>query len=477
MESIWRQTCHIEEQPTLRGDIQTEVAVIGGGMAGILTAWQLQKAGVRTVVLEGNRIGSGQTQNTTAKITAQHGLICADFLKRKGKETAEQYFGANQQAVEEYERIIQEEEIDCEFEKTNAYVYSQEEQRLEEEVKAAEALGLPVTLERNVEIPVHCAGAVRFSGQGQFHPLKFLKALAEKLRIYEHTMVKEVEDHVIFTDYGQVRADKIIFAVHYPFLRMPGMYAARMHQERSYVLALEQAGNLHGMYIGEGKESYSFRNYGTYVLFGGQGHRTGENEGGGRYERLRAAAKTFFPESKVAACWSAQDCITQDKMPFIGTYAAWKPDWFVATGFQKWGMTSSMTASMLLRDQILGRENPYAKVFAPSRFSMEELPGMLEDGGKAVQGLARRFFQVPKETIENLIPGHGGILELEGEKAGVYMDDQGEVFAVDVTCPHLGCQLTWNPDEKTWDCPCHGSRFDYRGNLLEGPAQEGIGYA
>ena len=286
-------------------------------------------------------------------------------------------------------------------------------------------------------------------------------------------------EHTVKTPCGSVRAEKIVFATHYPFVNFPGMYFIRMHQERSYVLALEDTEPINGMYIGDGKDTLSFRQFDRYLLFGGEGHRTGENKEGGKYEGgsyagLREAAGKLYPQSREAAFWSAQDCITADNVPFIGRYASDRSDWFVATGFQKWGMTSSMVSAMIIRDMICGTENPWAEVFSPSRFSAEEIPQIMKDSGKAVKGLTKRFFHIPDETSARLAPGHGAVVETESGKAGVYKTEDQKIYKVDIVCPHLGCELVWNPDEKTWDCPCHGSRFNYKGNLIEGPAQEGI---
>lgn len=474
IESIWNKTCKIERKSALNGDIKTDVAVIGGGMAGILTAYQLERAGVHTVVLEAEQIGGGQTKNTTAKITCQHGLFCRTFIEKKGKETARLYVQANQDAVEEYKRIICQEQIDCDLRVSDAYVYSRDKEKLEQETEAAGELGINASFEKQIEIPVECAGAVRFRDQAEFHPLKFIEALAKKLTVYEETPAKEVEGNWIITPCGKVMAGKIVFATHFPFINFPGLYFARMHQERSYVIALENAGRLNGMYIGDGEEALPFRQYDRYILLGGQGHRTGENRKGGRYIRLKEKAAELYPGSRTAACWSAQDCITADSIPFIGGYAGDRPDWLVATGFQKWGMSSAMVSALLIRDIICGTANPYEKVFDPSRFSAEEIPQLIKDGGNAVKGLAKRIFHIPDETAAALERGHGAVVETSQGKAGVYKTEEGEIFQVDIVCPHLGCELTWNPDERTWDCPCHGSRFDYRGNLLEGPAQEGI---
>ena len=474
MESIWTKTYDRKKNSPLESDIDAEAAVIGGGMAGILTAWRLQKAGICTVVLEADQIGGGQTKNTTAKITSQHGLFCHTFIEKKGKETAEKYLQANQQAVDEYKRIICEENIDCDLTEADAYVYSSDGGRLRQETEAAQRLGMNASFEPQIEIPVACAGAVRFPDQAHFHPLKFIGALADHLTVYEDTPVTEVDGNEIKMPCGSVRAEKIVFTTHFPFINFPGMYFARMHQERSCVAALEGAGTIKGMYIGDGEDSLSFRQYDKYILLGGQAYRTGENRNGGRYDRLKATGETIYPGSNTVACWSAQDCITADDIPFIGRYASDRPDWFVATGFKKWGMSSAMVSSMLLTDMICGKENPYAEIFAPSRFSAGELPRIMQDSGKAVKGLAKRFFYIPDETVNVLERGHGAVVETPQGKAGVYKTDEGEIFQVDIVCPHMGCELIWNPDERSWDCPCHGSRFDYEGNLLDGPAQEGI---
>ncbi len=474
MESIWKQTCKIERREPLRGEIRADAAVIGAGMAGILTAWRLSQEGMRVVILEASGIGSGQTGNTTAKITSQHGLIYRKLIKEQGMEKARQYALANQSAVGEYEKLIEKERIECEFERKDSYVYSDNPAALLEEAECAQSLGLPASFVSEVPFGIPADGAVRFTGQAQFHPLKFIKALADQLTIYEDTMVMEVQDGLVRTDGGCVIAKSVIFTCHFPFVNFPGMYFARMHQERSYVIALEGAGQLDGMYIGEGSGGYSLRNYGKYLLFGGGKHRTGQNPLGSRYEELRAKAGQLFPEGREAARWSAQDCITPDRIPYIGTFSPGKENWYAATGFQKWGMTHSMVSSMILRDLICGKENPYAEVFSPMRISAEEIVGAACETGHAVKGLTRRVFQSAKMEPEEILPGNGGIVSVDGKKTGCCRTGDGEVCQVKPKCPHMGCQVEWNQDERSWDCPCHGSRFDYRGELIDGPAQTGL---
>ena len=452
MKSIWSETCDIPQREPLRGDTETEIAVIGAGMAGILIASALQRAGRQVAVFEAKRIASGQTRNTTAKITAQHGLFAERLIKTLGEERAKKYAEANLAAIEAYRKLIAEENIDCDFSNESAFVYGDDEILLENEAKAQAALGLATYLVSNPDVPGGAKAAVRADGQAQFHPLKFLKAISEPLTIYENTPVISVDGGELQTARGRVRAEKVVFACHYPFINFPGMYFARMHQERSYVLALENASIPGGMWIGAGDGGYSFRKYGDLVLFGGEGHRTGENSGGGKYEALRKRASGFFQNSRVKTYWSAQDCVTADGVPYIGRYSDSTPNWYVATGFQKWGMTTSMASAMILRDMICGRENPYADAFDPGRFDLKAVAGTFSEGAQAVKGLTRSLLNIPQ----------------------AYKDESGEVHAVSVKCPHLGCQLDWNPDEKTWDCPCHGSRFDAYGELISGPAQENL---
>ena len=474
MESIWTKTCSIPHREPLQKDLETEVAVIGAGMAGILIAYLLQKAGKNVIVLDADRIASGQTKNTTAKITSQHDLIYANLIETFGMEKARQYAMANETAIGMYQNLIKNENIDCDFEETSAYIYAKDKNKLQAEVDAAVSLGLPASLTEQIPLPFENVYAVRFNKQAQFHPLKFIKHLSDNLEIYEKTPVLSVEEHLLKTPKATVTAEHIVFATHYPFINFPGLYFMRLHQERSYVLALENAVPSDGMYLGNGESSYSFRKYKNYLLFGGEGHRTGENKNGGRYDNLRNKAKELFSNAKEIAHWSAQDCIPADGIPYIGQYASAKPYWYVATGFQKWGMTSSMVSAMIIRDMIDKKENPYAEVFDPQRFSTEAAEGIACEMKEATKTYIKRFFDLPEETASELPAGHGGIIEINGEKTGVYKDENGEIHTVDIRCPHLGCQLEWNHDEKSWDCPCHGSRFDFRGNLINNPAQINI---
>ena len=476
MESIWRKGAALSPRPSLNGSIAVDTAVIGGGMAGVLAAAMLAEAGVETVVLEADRVGSGQTGGTTAKVTSQHGAMYLRLEETLGGEAAGLYAQANQEAVESYEALIRRRHIACGWERLPAWLYSQsEENSLAREAEAQKRAGLPAEFSKDACLPVPVKGAVCCQGQAQFHPLQFLFTLAEGLTVYEGVRVLEAEEGQLRTTAGLVRARRVVFACHFPFVNAPGYYFLRMHQERSYALALEGGPQLGGMYYSVDPGGLSLRNAGPYLLVGGGGHRTGENREGGSYEALSRSAGLLFPGTREAARWSAQDCMTLDSVPYIGQFSAATPDWYVATGFGKWGMTHSMVAAQLLRDLILGRENPYAGLFSPQRFTPAASAGqLLSNGLHAVRDLGRELLAPARGAAEALPPGHGGVVELEGEKVGVYRSPEGEVFVVDVRCPHLGCQLEWNPEERSWDCPCHGSRFDCRGRLLSGPAQRDL---
>lgn len=461
MESIWMADTIIRKREPLLGDMEVPVAVIGAGLAGILTAYYLKQEGIRAVVLEADRIGGGQTKNTTAKITSQHGQIYGRLIGTYGRQMAKHYAQANEDAIGEYEKLIREKEIECDFVRCPAFLYSRKEEKsLKREAEAAGGLGIRASFTTDSELPFPVAGAVRFERQARFHPLKFLARIAEEVEVYEETKVLSVAGTGVETARGRVTAENIVFASHFPFINVPGYYFARMHQERSYVVALEGAENMEGMYLGIDADGLSFRPQGELLLIGGGNHRTGLNksalkeqkaaareqtarfgECGCRYEMLRRRAGEYYPGCREAACWSAQDCMTLDGLPYIGRFSRRNPSWFVAAGFGKWGMTTSMVSARILSAVIGGRTCPEADIFSPQRrFTAYAAKGLAVHGAYTVKGLAKHILPSGNKRI---VPN----------------------------CPHMGCRLEWNPDEKSYDCPCHGSRFDGEGRLMDGPAQ------
>lgn len=414
-----------------------DVIVVGAGMAGLLTAYYLQEAGKKVLVLEADRVASGQTGRTTAKITSQHDLKYSVLMKAVGVKKAKLYAEANEAAISEYERLIRKNGIACRFERVPAYLYSmRREEALRKEAEAASLLGIDAFFTKDTKLPFAVAGAVCFPNQAQFEPLAFVEAIAGRLAIKEKTKVLDIKGNRVITGDAEYTASKIVAATHYPLLNVPGFYFLRQHQERSYVLELSGCEEIGEMYYGIDKDGLSFRQMGEHLLLGGSGCRTGQNCGEA-FEKLRQTAKTYFPDCQVVKQWAAQDCMPHDGIPFIGKYSVFTPNLYVATGFQKWGMTSSMVAALILRDEICGKEYTHQKVFSPQRMNVRAaFKNLMLDVGVSVGGLLKGWTQTKKRR-----------------------------------CPHMGCELVWNPDEKSWDCPCHGSRFDESGKLLDNPAK------
>lgn len=459
MKSLWSQTTQIPQREELSGELYVQNVVIGAGITGILIAYLLQDKGQKVIVLEANEIGSGQTKNTTAKITSQHGLIYHDMIKKTSLERAKGYAQANEAAIHIYKKIITKEGIDCHYEELPSFLYSKREEGIEKlklEAKAAKACGIDAEYVRGdsiTELPFGVAGAVRFANQAQFHPLEFIKALSEKLTIYEHAKVIEVDDRFVITDKHVIVAENVIFATHYPFPIVPGYYFLRQHQSRSFALALDGEGipeRLNGMYYGIDRDGLSFRSADKKLILGGAAHRTGKKlhvKRNGKkescmeaFDYLREEAKKCYPKAQETAYWAAQDCMPHDGIPFIGKFSRKYENWYVATGFQKWGMTSAMVSAMIICDEITGKENPWAWVFSPQRL-------LIKAGWK-------NFFVDVGESIFGLVKG---------------------VFSKkEKRCTHLGCGLYWNEEEQSWDCPCHGSRYMQTGILVDNPALKSL---
>ncbi|EOU1743812.1 FAD-dependent oxidoreductase [Clostridium perfringens] len=476
MKSVWSESCKFRKREALNKDIKTDVLVIGAGIAGILTAYMLKQKGREVVLIDAAEIASGNTKNTTAKITSQHDLIYSKLITEFGEEKARQYAKANELAIKKYKEIIEDKRIECDFEEKPAYVYSLNEvDVLKEEVEAAKNLGIDAEFVQEVNLPFKIKGAVKFNNQAQFNPLKFLKGISNELVIYENTRALEIKENLVVTSGGNITANNIVVATHYPIMNAPGYYFMKMHQERSYVLALENTSEIDGMYIDLNKEGYSFRTYNNLLLLGGISHRTGENEEGGSYDKLRKVAKNLYPKAKEKYYWSAQDCMTIDGIPYIGRYSSETSNIYVATGFNKWGMTSSMVSAMIISDMILEKENDFSEIFSPRRFDLSlSINNIANDLIETAKNFIAQKVSIPSSEIEHIKNGHGGIIEYNGEKVGVYKNKEGKEFFVSTKCTHLGCQLSWNADELTWDCPCHGSRFDYKGRLIGSPATKDL---
>jgi len=416
--------------PKLTGASRTDVLVVGGGMAGLMCAYWLAQKGIDCALIEETRIMQGVSGRTTAKLTSQHGLIYGKLLQTLGAEKAKGYYVANEEALSAFRMLA--EGADCDFQRQSNYIYeTNSTEKLEKEMAAYEKLHIPYSWERDLPLPFSVSGALKFGDQGQFHPLKLAAHIAKSLKIYENTKALAFGDNWVETPEGKITAEKIIIATHFPLINKHGAYFLKLYQQRSYEIALENAEILDGMYLDCAENGLSLRSAGEWLLLGGGGHRTGKTGVGWALSEM--AAKKYYPGARIVTRWATQDCMTLDGMPYIGQYSKGTPNLYVATGFQKWGMTASMLAAKLLTDLVQGRENPYAGLFSPTRSILHK----------------QLFLNGIESTVNLLRP-------------------------TKPRCPHLGCALNWNAAEHSWDCPCHGSRFDVKGRVLNNPATDDL---
>lgn len=457
--SIWQKNRENEREfRSLEQNIEVDVCVIGGGITGISTAYYLAKEGKKVAVLEKDKICSKTSGGTTGKITSQHHLFYDYLIQSQNKEFAKKYWKANEQAIDNIEKIIQTEKIECDFERKSAFVFTKDCAKLHQiqtEVESVKSLGIKAKFTNEIEVLGKIEGAIEFENQAQFNPLKYSMGLAKSIlenggEIYENTKVvkyeKEGDTFIVFAQVDEkirkIKAQDVVVATRYPIFNVPGFYFIKMYQELEYGIALKSDVRLNGMYVSSEVPTISFRDYSegqdNYILIVGNGHKTGENTSNNGFGVLEDFAKTYFPESQIVYKWNAEDSVGLDKIPYIGEYSEVRENMYVATGFKKWGMTSSNVAANLITDKIMGRNNPYEEIFDSTRLepikNREEMKNLL------------------KEVGQSMIMPH-----LKGEKGKKY-------------CAHLGCEVSWNDVTKTWDCPCHGSRYEADGKLMEGPS-------
>ncbi|WP_018662180.1 FAD-dependent oxidoreductase [Heyndrickxia acidiproducens] len=490
-EPLWRKTTAMPHFPSLTEDIHVDVAVVGAGMTGIATAYLLAKEGVKAALFDAGEIANGTSGHTTAKITAQHGLIYDELIGHFGKEMAETYYKANEAGAACIEAIVKELGISCDYSHQDAYIYANRDQdlaKLEKEWQAYQTLGIKGEWLDSLPVDISVKKAIKMEGQAQFDPLAYLKPLVTFLAennvpVFENTTAKEIEygkPVKIKTDKGHtVSCNTVCVCTHFPFCDAKGLYYTRMYPNRSYLIAVKPVKPFPGgMYINAGQPVRSLRgvtvNGEKLLLVGGENHKTGEGEPMiQHYEALQDYAEKTFGIEKFYSRWSAQDLTTLDKVPFIGPITKNEPNVLIATGFRKWGMTSSHLAAMIMRDKIVNKPNPYFKLFSPQRFEGDPmvkkfLSTNLDVAGHFIEGK----LDLPDKSLQDLQQGESAIVRMKGKRAGAYKDEDGKIHVLDTTCTHLGCEVNWNSGDRTWDCPCHGSRFSYTGEVIEGPAKK-----
>jgi glycine/D-amino acid oxidase-like deaminating enzyme/nitrite reductase/ring-hydroxylating ferredoxin subunit len=472
--------------PRLEADREVEIAVLGGGITGVLCALLLADEGVEVALVEANVLGGGVTGHTTAKLSSLHRLMYADLVSSAGEAKARAHGSANQAGIATIERLAGELDIDCDLRRRDHLTYAlddEQRERVQAEAEAAQALGLPAAFQESAGLPFPTTGAVRFGEQAEFHPRKFVLGVARALRergveLFEHTPALSVSDGGpcrVRTPRGTLSARKVVVATHHPFLDR-GLYFARMHPERSYSIAVSlNSAAPEGMYIGAGEPTRSLRSHpvddGELLIVGGEGHKVGH--GGDtreHYAALEAFAREHFDVAGVPFRWSSQDNMPADGLPFIGRLWPLSRHLYVATGFRKWGLAQAAPAAELLRDLIAGRDNPLREVYDPQRIEVSGAPSLAKENAD----VALRFFgdrivnRAPASSPPG--PGEGKIVSRSGRQVALARDDDGALHAVSARCTHLGCILAWNAAERSWDCPCHGSRFGVDGDVLQGPA-------
>lgn len=547
MNSFWLDSIENKNKfNKLEKDISTDVCIVGAGIFGLTCGYYLTKQGYNVVLLEKEKdIASKTTGHTTAKITSQHNLIYKYLIDSLGESMAKKYLYANQDAIENIYQIINDENIDCDFVRQDSYVYTNNLDELEKiklENKAVNSLGFKSEFVTSTPLPFNVLGALRFPNQAEFNPIKYAYGLAKCItsngssaidglvnagsvgsvsvgdgivenspggaslnlakgtgEIYTDTLVqnikKENDEFITSCKDYVVRSKYVILATHYPFIDRLGYYFLKMYQSTSYVIAVDIGSKtFDGMYINSEEPTFSYRfiNYNSknLLLVGGADHKTGSKiDLSNAYNILEDEVRKYYPDCKVLYKWNTEDCITLDKIPYIGEFSHFMPNMYIGTGFNKWGMTSSNVAGNIIVDKILGRENEYENVFKATRLhpikNNVELGNMIKE---TTNSFVINKFKVPDADLdviednsvmsgskkagnfEEIKNDSGHVLKYNGQTIGIYKDNDGKIFAVNPICTHLGCLLSWNNLDKTWDCPCHGSRFDYKGHQLYNPA-------
>lgn len=486
--SYWLASTDLTDYPELREDITVDALIVGGGMVGILTAYLLQKEGVHTAILEADRIVMGTTAHTTAKITSQHGIIYDKIKNQRGIDIARQYADANETAIREIKNIAQACKIECDYLPQDAIVYTQQDkniEKIENEIKTVSELGIKASWIDEIPFPIPMKGGMKFEDQAQFHPRKFLIPLAEKIasdgvQIYENSRAVDLEYGdkitVITAQRKRVTANRVIIASHYPFYNKHGMYYSRIYTERAYAIAFTAKEKYPGgMYINAEDPSRSLRYQpyegGELIIVVGENHKTGQgNDMNNHYHELITYSDEIFPMQDLLYRWSTQDCMTLDGVPYVGLHQPDRPNLYVATGFEKWGMSNSMASAALLRDLIVKGESPWQEVYDPSRKNITgQIKSFIVENADVAKHLIKGKLAPVPDDVE-IEKGEGKLIEANAEKTGAYRDDDGKLHLVNTTCTHMGCELNWNSAERSWDCPCHGSRFTWSGAILEGPA-------
>lgn len=489
-ESCWVATT-ADRRPfgRLTADARAGVVVVGGGIVGVSTALMLQRSGRNVVLLEAARIARGVTGGSTAKVTSQHGLIYHELEERHGREAAVRYARSNEAGREWIAKQVETLGIDCDFEPCPAYVCASSDEQarsVEREVEAAARAGLPATLVRGIDgLPFDVRAAMRFDGQAQFHPVRYVAALAAEFvarggRIHESTRVLDVRNGrplKVVTGNGHIEADDVVIATNLPFLDRGGFFARAFPYRHMAIASPVIEGRVPpGMFISADQPTRSFRtapwaaNERLLVVIG-EAFPTGNADTSQRLADIEAFARQHFGVEAARFRWGNQDYYAADRVPYVGPILPGTPRLRVATGFNAWGITTGTAAAMMLTDSIVGRDNEWAPLYDSRRLGWRggSRPLFRKNVAVATSWLAEKIEQAPPREAGTLKLGEGAIVRVADKAAAAYREADGTLHVFDARCTHMGCRLRWNAAERSWDCHCHGSRFDARGNVLNGP--------
>ena len=494
MNSFWINNFKNKSYNTLNEDLNVDVCIIGGGITGISCGYYLSKNNLKVCILEKDKIMEKTSGHTTAKITSQHGLIYKYLYDSYGRDTAKKYLDSNQEAITNIKNIIDTENIDCDFEFQNHYIYTTDTnsiKKIKDEIKVLEKLDYIARFLDNIHLPIKdVKGAIEFHHQAQFNPIKYAEGLSDYITsknglIFENSKVIEMKKkenkYNVYANGKIVTAKYVIIATRYPIINFPGFHFIKMYSEASYLMAVDTNSSLFkGMYINADSPTHSFRtaiyNGKPILLVGGFNHKRGAKiDLSNSYNYIEQQAKKLYPDCKVLYKWNTHDSVSLDKIPYIGEFSNFYPNVYVATGFKKWGMTTSNVAANIITDKILGKENKYEDIYTPLRLrpikNRKEFMNMLKESSHS---LLFNKLDLPAGKPKDIKPGEGKIVNDNGIKVGIYKDENGKDYKVVPKCMHLGCELSWNALDKTWDCPCHGSRYTYEGKLIYGPSKKDL---
>lgn len=493
-EPFWRDTSQLNTFSPLKIDTETDVAIVGGGITGITTAYLLSKRGFKVAIIEAGNLLNGTTGHTTAKVTAQHGLIYDEFIQHMGEEKAKLYYEANNDALNFVRQTSKELKMNCDFSDEDSYMYAISDEyarKIHKEFDAYQKLGIHSEFVDDIPLPIDVKGAVIMKSQGQYHPLNYLKALVDEIikaggEIYEQTTAIDIDETTpkptIITRNGhRVACQFAIACSHFPFVDKKGFYFARLHAERSYILAvrakLDYPG---GMFYSADSPTRSLRytpmNGEKLILISGDGHKTGQGKSTYKhYQALEEFGEEVLGIEEIKYRWSAQDLYTLDKVPYVGPITSNKTNILIATGYRKWGMTNGTAAAHLLADLVAEKSNPYEELYSPSRFYADpSIKKFLKQNIDVAAHLIEGKIDIADKRVEDIGNDEGSIVMINGKRAGCYKDADGNINLVDTTCTHMGCEVEWNSGDRSWDCPCHGSRYDIGGDVIEGPAKKAL---